>query len=210
MSTLQPIYRRNNCCFCAPLQWGLSVFWRMPMCDDTWINELRASTENDGIRILGHQFAGPATSQFAVSTTPHVSPRQVVQKIKGRLQNLLKRSRPRSWRRNFAIRSVGHASRTMIERYVASQVDHHYGNNQRLKEQLHEFQVENAEIDLSILSSTAHANTGTIFISCWFTENATKSVNFNFWAEYVPWCLVPLEPRATYCRGREFSSITFI
>ncbi|MDA0657443.1 MAG: hypothetical protein O3C60_01260 [Planctomycetota bacterium] len=156
MSTLDPIYRRNNCCFCAPLQWGLSVFWRMLMCDDTWIDELRKSTENDGIRILGHQFAGPATSQFAISTKPHVSPRQVVQRIKGRLQNLLKIRYPRSWRRNFAIRSVGHVSRTMIERYVASQLDHNHGDNQRLKERLHEFQVENAEIDLSIPSTTAH------------------------------------------------------
>lgn len=126
------------------------------MCDETWIDELRESTENDSIRILGHQFAGPATSQFAISTTPHVSPQQVVQRIKGRLQNLLKHSRPRAWRRNFAIRSVGHVSRTMIERYVASQVDHHYGNNQLLKKQLHELQVENAEIDLSTPSGTTH------------------------------------------------------
>ena len=34
MSKVAPIYTPENCKFSAPLQWGLSVFWRVPPRDD--------------------------------------------------------------------------------------------------------------------------------------------------------------------------------
>ena len=85
-----PLYSRENCSFSCPLQWGLSAFWRTPMSDDGWLADLIAATEPDGIRILGHRFAKPGVSQFAISTLRQVSPRQIVQRVKGRLQYLVR------------------------------------------------------------------------------------------------------------------------
>jgi hypothetical protein len=125
MADQAPIYTVKNCSFSYPLQWSLSAFWRSPISKDDWLEELRIATEKDGIRILGHYFAESGTSQFAISTKPHISPRLIVQRVKGRLQYLIRNRVPKPWRRNFAIRSVGRVTRENVEQYVASQLDHH-------------------------------------------------------------------------------------
>ena len=73
MLPLTPIYTHENCRFSCPLQWGLTVFWRKPEPDDGWWQDLAAATEPDGIRLLSHRFSEPETSQFAISTQPHLN-----------------------------------------------------------------------------------------------------------------------------------------
>lgn len=118
------------------------------MCHDDWLDDLRKTTEQDGIRILGHRFAEPGTSQFAISTKPYVSPRSVVQRVKGRLQSLVRDQLPKPWKRNFAIRSVGRVTREDVERYVGSQLDHHRMADSNVQSRLEQCQKSRPEVDL--------------------------------------------------------------
>ena len=91
---MEPIYSAENCKFSYPLQWGLTIFWLREQIDAEWLDALRNSLEPDGIHVLSHRWFDAATSQFAISTKPHVSPSRIVQRVKGRLQYMFeKRSR---------------------------------------------------------------------------------------------------------------------
>ncbi len=63
---MEPIYTRENCRFSFPLQWGLTVFWRLEQLQAHWLEALIAALEPDGIRILSHRFLDSKTSQFAI------------------------------------------------------------------------------------------------------------------------------------------------
>jgi REP element-mobilizing transposase RayT len=156
MPPLQPIYTLDNCRFCAPLRWGLTIFWRAAPRDAAWFHELAASLEPDGIRLLGHRFAEPGTSQFALSTLPQVRPLLLVSRVKGRLQHLLRSPHPKALQRNYALRSFGPATREAVETYVGSQLDHHRMADSRTQAFLAPFQIHHAEIDLSQHRSTLH------------------------------------------------------
>lgn len=156
MSNPQPFYTRDNCRFSCPLQWGLTVFWRQAEPDDGWFQELAAATESDGIRLLKHHFREPAISQFAISTQPHVSPLLVVQRVKGRLQYLVRHRRPRAFRGNYAIRSVGHVTRQGVEAYVADQLGHHRMADPRIQARFAQYQIERPDVDLSQPQKTSH------------------------------------------------------
>src|SRR5437588_13116383 len=111
MAALQPIYTGDNCTFCAPLRWGLTVFWREPVADTSWLAPLTQALEPDGIRLLGHRLSEPRVSQFSLSTLPHVAPKLLVNRVKGRLQYAVRQSRPRALQGNYALRSFGSATR---------------------------------------------------------------------------------------------------
>jgi hypothetical protein len=112
MATLQPIYTRDNCSFCAPLRWGLTVFWRAPIAGTPWLANLTSALEPDGIRILGHRLSEPRVSQFSLSTLPCVTPMLMVNRVKGRLQYCVRQTLPKALQRNYALRSFGAATRT--------------------------------------------------------------------------------------------------
>lgn len=145
----EPIYTADNCKFSCPLQWGLTVFWRLPPQTDAWFKALAGVLETDGIRALGHRFDSTTTSQFAISTLPHVSPQHVVQRVKGRLQHLVRDQFPKALRGNFAIRSFGNVTREIIEQYVAGQVGHHPMADARVVERLRHLQIVNADVNLA-------------------------------------------------------------
>lgn len=151
---LAPLYTNENCSFCCPLKWGLSTFWRMPMADDSWFGELVAATEPDGIRILGHRFSKPGISQFVISTQPYVAPQHVMQRVKGRLQYLIRNRLPKAWKGNYGIRSIGHVTRQTVEAYVASQLGHHPMADPRIQDRLRRFQIVRTEVDLSLARCT--------------------------------------------------------
>ena len=149
-----PIYTRENCSFACPLQWGLSVFWRSPPERDDWFSDLAKSLEPDGIRLLGHRFEQPHVSQFAISTLPHVSPLLVVQRVKGRLQYLVRHKWPKAFRGNYALRSFGKVTREAVEQYVASQVNHHPMADPRVDARLRRYQIVNDDVDLAVAQRT--------------------------------------------------------
>ena len=156
MGTLQPIYTSEKCPFAGPLRWGLTVFWRLPINDAGWCPDLRAALEADGIRLLGHRFSQPRTSQFSLSTLPQITPLLVVKHVKGRLQHLLRQSHPKPLQRNYALRSFGAATREAVEKYVAEQLGHHRMFDPRVEELLARFQIHHPDVDLSKHRSTAH------------------------------------------------------
>jgi REP element-mobilizing transposase RayT len=151
-----PIYTAANCSFSCPLQWGVSVFWRQTPTDAAWYHELAEALAADDIRLLGHRFAQPRVSQFAVSTKPHVAPVTIVQRIKGRLQYIVRERMPKPLQRNYAIRSFGHVTRTTIEQYVASQLEHHQMSDPRVQERLARSQIRRDDVDLSQAQQTSH------------------------------------------------------
>ena len=156
MAAPEPIYNVDNCSFSYPLQWSLTAFWRTPTSEANWLEELRSETEKDGIRLLGHRFAEPGTSQFTISSQPHVAPRLIVQRVKGRLQYLIRDTMREPWRRHFAIRSVGRVTRADVEKYVILQLDHHRMADSKVQNQLGQFQINRPEVDLSRPQRTSH------------------------------------------------------
>ncbi len=147
--SLQPIYTRDNCRFAAPVQWGLTVFWRSPPERDDWFASLGQSLAPDGIRLLGHRFQSPAVSQFVISTLPHVAPLLIVQRVKGRLGYLVRGQWPKAFRGNYALRSFGKVTRQIVESYVEGQVGHHRMADARVEERLRRYQIIDNGIDLS-------------------------------------------------------------
>jgi REP element-mobilizing transposase RayT len=156
MPELSPIYTRDNCTFSAPLQWGLSVFWREPIGDDSWFEQLAAATEVDGIRLLGHRFREAGVSQFAISTKPEVAPVFVVQRVKGRLQHAVRDTRAKALKGNYGIRSFGQVTREVVENYVACQLGHHQMADPRVQARFARFQIECPSVDLSQPRMTSH------------------------------------------------------
>jgi REP element-mobilizing transposase RayT len=156
MAALQPIYTLDNCSFCAPLRWGLTVFWRTAITDAPWLADLAHALESDGVRLLGHRLREPCVSQFSLSTLPHVTPLSLVNRVKGRLQHLVRSSLPKALQRNYALRSFGSATRSAIESYVAAQLDHHPMADSRVQAMLERFQIANPEVDLSQPRATSH------------------------------------------------------
>ena len=153
-----PIYTSDNCNEPAyQLNWSYSLFWHEAPKDAAWLEPLQAATEKDGIRILQHEFADKLVSQFLVSTRPDIAPQLIAQRLKGRLQNLLKETAPSAFQRNYSIRSIGSANRATIAEYLQGQLDHHPSADERVTERLQELQIHNADVDLSQPSQTSHA-----------------------------------------------------
>lgn len=153
---MDPIYTANNCSFSYPLQWGLTIFWQQDQTNANWLDALRSALEPDGIRVLNHRTMDPQTTQIAVSTKPHVSPSLIVQRVKGRLQYLVRDTQPKPCRRNFALRSFGAEERLVVERYIADQLGHHRYVDPKFQAFLETLQYADPKVDLSTASKTSH------------------------------------------------------
>ena len=153
---MEPIYTADNCTFAYPLQWGLTIFWLQEQERSDWVSPLSKALEPDGIRILNHRWFNPKTSQFAISTKPDVSPSKIVQRVKGRLQYLIRDTQPKPFQQNFAIRAVGSNERTIIERYVSEQTSHHPYADEKFQQFLENLQIHNSTVDLSQPLKTSH------------------------------------------------------
>ena len=156
MPDLKPIYTKDNCRFAAPLLWSLGIFWREHELTDDWKTLLTRDLEPDGIRILSHHFSDSQTSQFGISTLPGVAPGMIVQRVKGRLYHLIRERKPKPFRGNFSIRSVGKATREAVETYVAEQLGHHKMADPDLQARLERYQITSPEVDLSQMQKTSH------------------------------------------------------
>jgi len=106
---------------------------------------------------LNHRFQGPTVSQFFLSTTPVVSPQLIAQRIKGRLQHLLRPTILDAFQRNYSLRSIGSTKRDKVEAYIASQVEHYQLADSRVDERFRQYQISNDDVDLSSPRQTAHA-----------------------------------------------------
>lgn len=161
MSDVAPIYTAHNCRAAYQLNWSLSIFWHEAVSEAGWLHDLQVVVEPDGVRILEHRFAKPGVSQFLLSTRPDVSPEQVVRSIKGRLQYLVRKAQPKAFRRNYGLRSLGSASRSVVEQYVGSQTEHQPMADPAVQSMVCSLQLDNPQVDLSQPSRNAHS-------LCWY------------------------------------------
>ncbi len=155
--SLAPIYTAENCRVAYQLLWSLTLFWKSPPGTDDWLPALKAVTEPDGVRILEHRFSPDDCSRFLVSTLPPVRPSLVPWSVKGRLQHLVRERLPNAFQRNYDLRSIGSTKRDKVEAYVASQLEQHPPDDERLRALFADLQITNLEVDLSQPRFTAHA-----------------------------------------------------
>ncbi len=154
---MEPIYTAHNTKAAYQLNWGLTVFWRQtPIPDDHWLAALQQNTESDGVRILKHRITSNDASQFFVSTQPHVAPPALIRSVKGRLQHLVRQRAPRAFQRNYCLRSIGSATREVVEAYVAEQLGHHRMADPRVEKRLARFQKCFPDVDLAKPSFSSH------------------------------------------------------
>lgn len=134
----------------------LTIFWQENQSNADWLDALRSALEPDGIRVLNHRTIDPQTTQIAVSTKPPVPPSLIVQRVKGRLQYLVRDAQPKPFRRNFAIRSFGAEERSVVERYVTEQLGHHRYVDPKFQTFLETLQYSDPRVDLAAASKTSH------------------------------------------------------
>jgi REP element-mobilizing transposase RayT len=167
---MQPLYTPENTKPAYELNWGLTVFWRTtPVPDSLFLAALQQDTEPDGVRVLKHRLTTGDASQFFVSTKPHVSPQDLIRSIKGRLQHEIRVHVPKAFQRNYRLRSIGAATRTVVEEYVADQLGHHQMADPKVQQRLARFQKLYLNVDLSKPSFSAHGeywyNLHLVFVS---------------------------------------------
>lgn len=157
MAKLKPIYTPKNCKGAFQLNWSLSIFWKEEaIAAGGWGDAVSAATEVDGVRILEQRLVGSNTSQFLLITRPPVSAAATIRSVKGRLQHIVRSRRPRAFRRNYSMHSVGSANKEAVERYVASQHEHHPMADERVQQRLRTHGGVDGRVDLSRVRRSAH------------------------------------------------------
>jgi REP element-mobilizing transposase RayT len=152
-----PLYTAENTNIAYALRWSLAVFWKQAAPDDaTWLPLLQAAAEPDGIRILEHRLTQENTSQFLISTKPHVSPAACIRSVKGRLQYLVREVSPKPFRRNYRVCSLGEANQKAIEQYVSTQTMHHPLADFRARAIFDQHQFTDDSLNLSLARRSAH------------------------------------------------------
>lgn len=153
-----PIYTPENVRVAFQLSWGYSLFWHDAGPGDLWMPKLCELCEAAGVRVLSHRLKTPTCSQFFVSTRPDVSPDRIPKGIKGRLQTLVRDTRPNAFQRNYDLHGIGSTQREKVEHYVAGQLVHHAEDDVGVNDSnLADLQIINPEVDLSRFRLTSHA-----------------------------------------------------
>jgi len=154
---MEPLYTPHNTQPAYQLNWGLTLFWRhAPIREEVWLADLQEATERDGVRVLKHRTTTGGASQFFVSTMPHVSPAEIIRSVKGRLQHAIREQVPKAFQRNYALRSVGAAKRSVVEDYVAKQSGRHPMADPEVQRRLARFQRSYPNVDLRKPTFSAH------------------------------------------------------
>ena len=154
---MEQLYTPDNTEPAYQLNWGLTLFWRqLPIAESHWRANLQEATEPDGVRIIKHRTITGDASQFFVSTKPHVAPSELIRSVKGRLQHLIRSKAPKAFQRNYCLRSIGAANRSVVEDYVANQLNHHKMADPRVPQHLSLFQKSYPNVDLSKASFSSH------------------------------------------------------
>ena len=80
----------------------------------------------------------------------------MIRSVKGRLQNLIRQQAPKAFQRNYCVRSIGSATRQVVEDYVAGQLGHHPMADPDVQQRLAKFQKVYPDVDLSQPCFSAH------------------------------------------------------
>lgn len=151
----EPIYTPSNCSHAYQLRWSLALFPRaeIPPQED-WLATLKEAVARDNVRIL--EVSTEHCPQFVLSTTPTISPSEIIKSVKGRLQHLLQSKIPKAFRRNYWITSVGDARTDVVENYITEQLGHHQMADERVQTMFKNYVEEFPQVDLNDPQSSAH------------------------------------------------------
>ena len=106
-SPIEPLYTPLTCCPAYQLRWSLALFPNSSVPPtETWEADLNEALSADGIRVLETTTSGNGALMFLLSTQPNLRPTTITQRVKGRLQYLLRTKSPTSWRRNFRLSTL--------------------------------------------------------------------------------------------------------
>lgn len=150
------IYTLEHCSFSAPLCWSVTLFWNESEPNADWQEPFACDLEKDKIKLLNHKFRDSKTSQFLVSTQIDSSPSFIVQRVKGRLYYIVKQRKPKPFRGNFAIRSIGKSGRAETEKYVSDQLGHHVMADTKVQTALEAMQFHDSTVKLSDPVTSSH------------------------------------------------------
>ncbi len=147
---MEPIYTPDNITTAYQLNWSLALFGKDELPNQTtWLKELQAATEPDGVRILSGNVRSKNTIQFLVSTRPASSPSEIVRSVKGRLQYLIRDSIPKAFRRNYHIQSTGEVNLSVLDQYVAGQTTKHPMADRSVQTRIRALQFHDETINLA-------------------------------------------------------------
>ncbi len=139
------------------LRWSLSIFPTVPLDPEIdWVEALSQACEPDGIRILEVALSDKNVLSLLISTKPFVVPKTIVQRVKGRLQHLLKQKQIVGWQRNFRLTAVGDANARAVDGYIASQLGHHFMASPVSQRNLEALQWVDPSLDLTKCVNSAH------------------------------------------------------
>lgn len=148
---MDPIYTAANTTAAFQLNWSVALFGKTDLpAPPTWIAELQAATERDGVRILEHCHTTPNVLQFTVSTPPALSPSEIIRSVKARLQYIIRDQIPKAFRRNYFIGSVGESNCAVLDQYVARQTSKHPMADPRVQARFEQLQYHNPTVDLGV------------------------------------------------------------
>src|SRR2546422_821328 len=120
MSLPTPIYTARNCSPAYQLNWAISLFGHAGLPSPaSWLESVRSLLEGDGVRVLEHCLGSPGALLFLVSTKSDIAPCRILQRLKGRIQYAIRATKPRAFRRNYRVESVGSAKQAVLNAYVA-------------------------------------------------------------------------------------------
>ncbi len=147
---MEPVYTADNTTAAYQLNWSLAIFGKSELPESTnWLDGLKAATESDGVRILSLNVRSENVLQFLISTRPASAPSDCVRSVKGRLQYLIRDLAPKAFRRNYHIHSVGEATSSTLDNYVAGQTTKHPMADPKVQALLESNQFYDKTIDLS-------------------------------------------------------------
>ncbi|HJT33522.1 MAG TPA: transposase [Pirellulales bacterium] len=147
------------------------MFWlSAPPPESAWLDELRAATEADGVRVLEHFSPRAGVSQFLISTRPETAPPAAVRSIKGRLQHLVRKRLPKAFHRNYGLRSLGSVNCDTVRQYIEAQTAHHRMADARVQAGIEELEIRGEYDRLTAPRTSAHAqycyNLHVVLVSC--------------------------------------------
>ena len=102
----------------------------------------------------------------------------MIRSVKGRVQYLIREQQPKAFQRNYAVRSIGAATRSVVEDYVAKQMDRHPMADPRVQDLFLHYQKTYPGVDLSQPVSSSHGQ-------YWYNLHLVL-VNDHRWMEIQP------------------------
>ena len=120
------------------------------------VPNLAAALKPDGLIVESHTWR-PDQIQVTVAAPPEAAPVWIAQRLKGRLDHLLRtQGTPTKFSRKVSLRAIGHNRTETVDRYVRDQLEHVDLADARYRETLASVALNDDTVDLSEPSISSH------------------------------------------------------